>query len=410
MPLRSPAFLRLLAAQTLATFADGLWRVTLLTLVLQAGGAAADLTAVMLAGVLPAMLLSAVGGTWADRFCAAWLVQATQLSRAALLLGLLAWLTLPEAGGLLPLLGVNVLLSALSALANPAYNTLLPRVLPPERLAQGNAAFATGDSLAFAAAPALAGAWLLVGGPEGLLLLGGGLLLVMVALLHRIPALEGSPAGTGVQADPSGPAPLAEGTGTLAGMREAWHWVAAEPGARALLLCFAVTNLVTPAGMVALPLYAQTLAHPAAYGWLLSAMGAGTLLASLLIMRWPLTRLGWVTGLAAVAAGLLSHIGLGLTATLPLALVLVLLGDGLFTLPNILFPTWLQQRVPASLLGRVFGLIGAMSYALVPLGYLLAPGLLAQFSPAHTLMLLGAGLVVVGLSALAVPSFRGLKV
>ena len=36
--------------------------------------------------------------------------------------------------------------------------------------------------------------------------------------------------------------------------------------------------------------------------------------------------------------------------------------------------------------------------------------LLAQFSPAHTLMLLGAGLVVVGLSVLAVPSFRGLRV
>lgn len=139
-------------------------------------------------------------------------------------------------------------------------------------------------------------------------------------------------------------------------------------------------------------------------------MGVGAPLASSLLMRWPLRQLGWVTGLAAVASGLLGHIALGLTASLPLAALLVLVGSALFALPNILFPTWLQQRVPAPLLGRVFGLVGALSYALVPLGYLLAPWLLAQFSPAQALMLLGAGLVVVGALALGIKSFRGLKI
>lgn len=372
-------------------------------LVLASGGTAADLTAVMLAGVLPGMLLSVLGGGWADRFSPVRLVQFSQLARALVFFALLALLA-TDMSNTVVLLGANMLLSALSALANPAYNTLLPRVLSEEELGRGNAAFATADTLAFSLAPALAGAWLIAGKAEGLVAVGGGLLLLMVALLWRVPELE----------RPLTAEAPAEETASETGTADAFRWIRSEKGALPLLLCFVAANLITPAAMVALPLHAERFDHPAAYGWMLSAMGLGALLVSTLLMRWEVKAVGWATAVSLMASGLFSHFLLGLSPEWPfslgLALLFVFVGDGLSSLSDIVFPTWLQTRVPPEMLGRVFGLVGAMSYATVPVGYLLAPLVVEELGASRALVALGCCLVAVGLLALLFPAFRRLRV
>ncbi|GAA4019849.1 hypothetical protein GCM10022631_36620 [Deinococcus rubellus] len=385
---------QLWTAQTLSTFGDALFRVAQVALVLKLGGAAAGLSGVLLANVLPGLLFSLLGGVWADRLNRRRLLVATNAGRALgmALMTCLIWSGRTE---LWHLYALGVVFGSLSAVGNPAYNALLPQVIAPPQLQAGNALFSVGDSLGYLVGPALAGALLAVIGVGGLAAVNTGALLWMVMTLLTLRVAE-QPVG------------VPHGETLLEQLSQGWRWVVGQAVMLLFLTFFAATNVATPVMGVALPLYVTwTLGEPAAvYGYLLTAMNAGILAASFVLACVHTERAALVTALSVIGIGLSGYLGVGLTRSVVAAALLLALADGLAMVPNILFPTWVQQTAPPELQGRVFGLISVATYALVPLGYVVAAGAVGTWSPPTALMAAGAVLVLIPAAALLYKPFR----
>ncbi len=127
-----------------------LWQVYELT------GSALLLGLTGLARAAPHMVLSLVGGVIADRFDRKLLIQVGQLSNA-LLVGLLAVLTLAGAIEVWHLYVITILNSSFTAITNPARIALIPSLIPRSSLVNAIAMNASISQVAQIAGPALAG-------------------------------------------------------------------------------------------------------------------------------------------------------------------------------------------------------------------------------------------------------------
>lgn len=174
-----------------------------------------------------------------------------------------------------------------------------------------------------------------------------------------------------------------------------------------LMLTFAVTNFLdAPFSLLLAVRVAGTTGKAEDLGFLIAAFGAGALIASLLFgvighhlpRRVPL--LLWMGGFA------VANSVFALTPPRPVLLV-VLFGMGLAAgLVNPMTGTVMNERIPAALRGRVFGLTTAIGFAAIPLGRGVA-GLLAET--------VGVRLVYAGIAAaytvilcvtLVIPAYR----
>jgi predicted MFS family arabinose efflux permease len=165
--------------------------------------------------------------------------------------------------------------------------------------------------------------------------------------------------------------------------------------------------LVMPVNSL-MPIFARDVLHigPAGLGFLLSAMGGGALLGTLLIATLGnVGRKGLVVflGLTMMGVGLLLF---GLSRWLPLSiplLIIVGVGQMTFMTSN---NTLLQMAVPEGYRGRVMS-IYSLDQGLLPLGSLVA-GILANYITAPwTVVAMGASLLLLTIAApLLLPSIR----
>ena len=195
-------------------------------------------------------------------------------------------------------------------------------------------------------------------------------------------------------------------TALKAGLSFVWHW----PTLMAVVLMAMAVNLliVGPLG-VGLPMIAYTKLPEgaAAYGVIMSAMGAGALLGMVAVVALPKPRpaqLGPFV-VALIALGGLAVVGLAFV-TLTIAAVILAGVSGLSTgYANLMLITWAQQRIPARLMGRVFSLILFGSMALIPVSQVVA-GALVAISLEGTLIAAGLTMAVLMLAVMAAPIVR----
>lgn len=126
------------------------WQIFLLT------GSPLQLGLTGLARAIPHMVLSLVGGVIADRANRARMIQAAQCGNA-LLVALLAALTISGGVQVWHLYVVTFLNSALTALMQPARSAMIPMLIPPEKLVNGIALNATIQQASQIIGPAVAG-------------------------------------------------------------------------------------------------------------------------------------------------------------------------------------------------------------------------------------------------------------
>jgi predicted MFS family arabinose efflux permease len=110
-----------------------------------------------MAGGLPVLLFGFIAGAWVDRLRRKPLMIATDLGRAAVLLGIpvaavLGWMSIPL------LIAISFLVGAQSVLFNAAYVSILPALVDRSQLADANGKLYSSASLAQVAGPAVAGA------------------------------------------------------------------------------------------------------------------------------------------------------------------------------------------------------------------------------------------------------------
>lgn len=307
-------------------------------------------------------------------------------------------------------------LAALSTLAvtltRPAHGSLLPSLArTPEELTSANVASGTIETLGILVAPALAGILLLDAGPAAVFVVSAVVCALSGALVAAVRTERSTVERPGVVPSERG-APAAGEAGAVAvesatvGVIDGLRTLVRHPGSRTIVLIIAAGSVIEGAlDVIAVVLALDLLAMGAGgVGLLGSAVGAGGLIgaasAALLIGRSRLA-LPLVVGL------LLWSVPLAVIGVLPNAAIavglLVLAGVGR-SLMDIAGRTMLQRVAPDHALGGIFGALEGLHDAMLAVGSVAVPILIALIGVRPALVVTGLWLpIVVALS------WRGLR-
>ncbi len=337
-----------------------------------------DLGLVGLFQFLPALLMTLPAGHLADRLHRGRIVATCMLAQAAMAL-LLVVATQRGFATRELILAVAVVLGVARAFQMPAQQALTPLLVPQELLQRAIALSSSGMQAAIICGPALGGV-LYAHGTSTVYLTCATLLLLAVALVAAVRYAHR-------------PSMLATTwSSVLAGVAFVWR--------RKLLLGATSLDLfaVLLGGATALlPIYARDILHtgPEGLGLLRAAPAAGSLVMSLLLMRWPLKRrVGQrllsavaVFGLATVVFGLSTHFGLSL-----LALALTGAADSVSVVIRM---TLVQLETPDDMRGRVSAVNSIFIGASNQLGEFESGSVAALFGPIASVVSGGIGTLLI---------------
>lgn len=198
--------------------------------------------------------------------------------------------------------------------------------------------------------------------------------------------------------------------GYLSQLSESFRFVRRDQLILTMLVIVAVVNFLTsPLFDVILPVYAREVFGSAVdLGIMLAGFGAGAVVGTLIygsIGHRLSRRMTFLSAflLAMIPAWIMTMTpNLAITTT---TLVVIGLASGPI---NPLLMTIFQERTPASMRGRMFGMITAIAWVAMPLGMLVS-GLLIQFTGLRTtLVLIAASFALITLGVLVNPTLRSL--
>ena len=298
-----------------------------------------DLGYVGLAQFLPAVFLTLPAGHAADRFDRRRVVLLCHLA-FGICSGLLAWLALTEIRTPVPIFAVLVLLGTARAFNAPAAQALMPSLLPeadfPNAVAWNSSTF----QVATVIGPALGGGlYALLGNPEPVYLLAAGIAVVDVIVLAGVKTRTGRMEKKGTT-----------WSTVLAGVRYVWH--------NKIVLGSISLDLfaVLLGGSAALmPVFAQDVLHTGAWGLgiLRSAPAVGAGAVGLYLAAHPLKRHVGRTTLIGVAMFGAATIGFGLSRSLWLSVVLLVVMGASDMFSVFVRLTVVQISPPPEMRGRV---------------------------------------------------------
>ena len=385
--LRRRDFMLLWSAQVISTTGNVVLLAGLPFYVYRVSGSALATGTMFLAQTLPRVLFGSLFATLVERWPLRTTLIASDLARATLLLLLLLvhssdllWLVYAVAAGEM----------LLSLFFDPARGALTPRLVHLEDLQSANALDALTTGLTTMVGPALGG--LLLG------LLGLPAIVILDAASYTLSALLIAciRQTTGQLEAPENEKP------TRSALWRAWlggiRIVSQTPTLGAVFLATAIAMSAQGIVTVILILYVASVLHAevAAYGWLLTANGLGTLLGSFLA--------GWlgrrVPLFLLLSCGLLAVGGcvvmLALFPLLPLALILLALAGVAAMSYVVSAQTLLQRETPPVYLARVSGSYYNMVSLLMLPGMALASLLGGPLSARPLLLLAGLLFLLAG--------------
>lgn len=395
-PLAERDFRLLWIGQTISALGGVLQTVALAWLVLDLTGSAVALSGVLMAVAIPATLLNLAGGVAADRYDPRTVMVWSDAVRAAVV-GLIAALA---ATGALPLWALYVLLAvhgAATGIFGPTSQSILPRLVPEERLQAANSLSQATPQLATILGAPLAGVLVALAGTELALGLNAASFAVAALSARAIAPLD-RPVDRGPRAAMTGSA------------REGFAYVRAHPWLSRLLLVDAVLSFAAIGPLsLGLPLLARGTPGMGAdgLGLLLAGFGAGSMAGMLWVgARAPVGRRGRLFCLlhlpqAAMLAALAA-------APLPAAVAL-LAGLGLLGgVSAVLYTAVIQERVGGDVMGRVMSLVSLSAGGLVLLSQAASGAAAEAIGSGALFVAAGAAMLAAALAGLLSPALRRL--
>jgi MFS family permease len=401
-PLRHRDFRLLWSGMCVSLIGDGAFLVAMAWQVYALSNAPTALAMVGIAMTLPTIACLLLGGVVSDRFDRRRVILATDVVRGAAV-GTIAVLALL---GVLQLWQIAVLVALYGAGTGffaPAFDAIVPELLPPDELAQANSLDQFVRPLALRlAGPALGGVLVAALGSGSAFALDAASFLASGAALL---AMRARPTGSGAAFEAPAASISADlRTGFAYVRRHVWLWGTFAAAAIAYLAFMGPTEVL-------LPFVVKNSLHGSAadLGLVLAAGGIGSVACAVVMGQGGLPRreitfiyVVWTVATLAVA-------GYGVaTAVWQLMLVSVAF-NALETAGTIVWATVKQRNVPASLLGRVSSLDWLISIGLLPLSLALTGPLSGAIGVRSTLI--AAGLVggAVTLAALYLPGMRDVE-
>ena len=402
--LRSRNFRLLWGAGGLSAVGDMFDLIAFPWLVLLLTGDPVAVGTVIAIGNAPTVFFMLLGGGLVDRFSPRLIMQSSNLLR--LILGAaLAALILTGQIDLWFIYPLALLKGLADALYYPAQGALLPRIVSPSQLRQGNAVVQATFQISGILGPALAGALIALfsngsgaapaalsgltaanAAPAAAGLTGLALVFIIVASVFLLSALlltflrvaNAAPDA----ADPANPDDPAN-AGILRSILQGIRFVRADSAMFLLFLLIAgIGLLIEGPVIVGIPILANSkMAQGAlAVGIIVSAYAGGALIGSVLAGLLPAPKRGLgliLISLFALSGLLMMPFGFLTSMLLAAAIALIIGIAGGYT--EILFTLWLQLRTPQRMLGRVMSLLMIATVGLGPASSVIS-GFLIKFS------------------------------
>jgi MFS family permease len=393
-PLASRNFRLLLACDVVSVLGTDVAIVAVPFAVLAIGGSAADIGYVATAATVPVVVFLLWGGVLADRL-PRHQVMVTADALQALAQGGSAMLVLTGRAAVWELMALAAIRGIGLGFYLPAAQGLLPQTVPAHQLSQANAVDRVGRNGALIAGSGLGG--ILVGwaGPGWGLLVDGASFAIAAALRTgmRFPALP--------------PIPKAR---MIAELREGWREFVSRRWLWAIVLEFAVIVAISTATLNVLgPLVAHThLGGAHSWGAILASGSAGAVLGGLAMIRFRPQRMLLAASLS-VPAFAMFLFALAVPLSVPLLAATAFLMGGCLEVFSVNWATTMQQEIPPAALSRVSAYDALGSYALAPLGTLIAGPLATAAGTSTVLTISGITILLLTAAVLCLPEVRGLQ-
>jgi MFS family permease len=356
-PLGVRDFALLWSGQSASSIGDGIFTVALALEALRIDRHPEGLAFVLAARAVPSVVFALAGGVLVDRMPRRLAMLGSDLARG---LAVTAIALLVAAGELQlwELVVMSVAFGTADAFFGPASMAVMPELLPPELLVQGNALNSTSHQLAQnLLGPAVGG--LVVGAIGSAWSFGcdAASFAVSTACLIAMRAREPPP--------PSGHSLLGD---ALAGI----GYIKSRRWLLGLLVAGGLANLFAAPTVVLVPLLVRHALHGSALGLglVFASGGAAGVLASLVVGRLgaPSRRvivIWTVYGLSALCT-----IAMAFSPAVWVVGVLTAAETGLIVYGDVLYVAMMQDLVPGNLLGRVSSVAYLIAFVLAPIGIL----------------------------------------
>jgi MFS family permease len=397
-PLRHRDFRLLWGGMCISLLGDGAFLVAIAWQVYALSDAPTALSLVGIALTVPTIAFLLIGGVSSDRFDRRRVMLAADLARG-LAVALLAVLALTGALALWHIVIIVVVYGSASAFFAPAFDAIVPDVLPRDELPQANALDQVVRPVALRlAGPALGGVLVGTVGAGAAFALDAGSFAVSAAALLAMRAPRARPEE--------------QGASLLGDLREGWSFVRRHVWIWATLASAAVAYLLFMGPVEVLLPYVVKHglgAGASDLGLVFAAGGLGSVACAVLLGQRGLPRrditfmyLAWTLATLAVA-------GYGLATAIWQLMAVSFVFNALETAGTIVWATAKQRHVPAAMLGRVSSLDWIISIGLLPASFALTGPAASVFGAGATLV--GAGVLgaLVTCAAALLPGVRAIE-
>jgi MFS family permease len=399
--IRNRSFSLLWVGQLISFFGDRIHMVALAVLVTQYGSPL-DLGITLGATAVPSVVLGPLAGALVDR----WDRRTTMIVCDVLRAGLVLLVPLVVTISMWMVYVVAFAVATIGLLFRPAKTAVVPAIVPEDQLVTANSASSLNETLADLLGYPLAA--VIVAILASLLgaafVLDAGTYLVSALLIWgmTVPKQE-------LNAEPFSVRAI------WREMAEGWSFLTRHAELFSNTVVSTIAQLAFGAEIVCSFLYAKSvldqsfLPFPENYGWLMSALGLGSVVGGLVIgsfatraAKGPMTIAGFILlGLSLVGAGLVRHAyaAIGL-------FFMVGVANMLYLVPTI---TLFQERTPQRLFGRVVSSRQAITFGAMALSQGLAGYLAGIIGSAEVLMLGGGIIATAGVVGIFVPAMRNAR-
>jgi MFS family permease len=391
--LRERNFRLFLVGYTTSMIGTGVVPVALSFALLKDGRSVQDVGYAFAAQTVPLVVLLLIGGVAADRSRKAVMVSA-DLARCASE-AVLATLFIVSTPSLYVVMGLASVLGIGQAFSSPALSGLMPQLTSSSNLHQANAIKAAAASAGQLVGPALAGVVIAVANPGWALCIDGVSYAIsaMCIVLLRMPT-----------------ASVRTNESMLVQLRHGWREFSSRSWLWIIVVQFGLFRMMVygPFLVLGSVLANRYLGGSSAWALILSAQGAGSILGGLAMQRFRPRRPLMVATLATFAfAAPTACMAFGVAAA-GIAVAAGVSGVGIAVFVT-LWESTMQREIPAQVLSRVAAYDWMGSYALTPVGFIIAASLSTRIGIHNTLLLAASWAVLSSAVVLSIPSVRRLQ-
>ncbi|MEV4349382.1 MFS transporter [Actinoplanes sp. NPDC049596] len=395
-PLRSPAFRWFFIGRSVSMAGSFMSPVALAFGVLEITGSGAWLSAVLAAAVVPMVATMLIGGGIADRYRRDSVLRLTSLGAGIAQAGVaVVLLTHHRPALLIPLSALNGIFQGLTT---PTLRGILANLVSGRALQQASSLLASAGNTARLLGPSAAGLLTASVGGGWAIAADAAAFLIAAACFARISLPDLPPRAVG---DPS----------LLSALSEGWAYFRTQTWIWSVTLAFAVFNATTMGFWQVLgPVITSETIGPRGWGLVLSARGAGALLAGLILVRLPIMRRPMTPALTLMALAALPLVLLGAGANLAWLMTATFVAGIAAEFFTVVWTTVTNTHIPERLLSRVGAHDEFWSFLSLPIGQISASALTAAVGATTVAYAGAASGAAAMLLAAFVPALRCMEI